>query len=418
MLPRCLSSSLLEALSDTSVVLLNGARQTGKSTLARSLAAERSAPYITLDDAGVLSAVRADPSGYLAGLDDNVVLDEVQRAPELFLAIKAAVDRDPRPGRFLLTGSANILLLPRLSESLAGRMEILTLWPLSQSEIARGKENFLDTLFSPALPLCPSAGEGKSKLIARLLAGGYPAILKRPVEARRRAWFGAYITTILQRDVRDLANIEGLTALPRLLSLLASRAGSLLNFAELSRAIGIPQTTLKRYLTLLETTFLVRLLPVWSSNLGKRLVKAPKLFLNDTGLLAYLLGLNEERLAADSMLLGPLVENFVVMELRKQAGWSRTQPQLFHFRLSTGQEVDLVLEDAAGNLVGIEIKAGATLTAADFKGLRTLAELTGRRFHRGVVLYAGSEVVPFGARLHALLVEALWRVKPPAPPKR
>jgi hypothetical protein len=212
----------------------------------------------------------------------------------------------------------------------------------------------------------------------------------------------------VQRDVRDLANIEDLTALPRLLSLVAARSCSLLNFAELSRSIGIPQSTLKRYLTLLETTFLVQLLPAWSANLGKRLVKSPKILLNDTGLMAHLLGLNEERLKADPALMGPLLENFVALELRKQAAWSQTRPQAFHFRLPAGEEADLVLEDAAGNLVGIEVKARATVTAKDFKGLRALAHLVGDRFRRGIVLYAGGSSVPFGANLHAVPVGALW----------
>jgi predicted AAA+ superfamily ATPase len=404
MLSRNLTSEILTALADTSVVFLNGARQSGKSTLARSLAANGySARYLTFDDAPVLEAARHDPAGFLAGLTGRVILDEVQRVQDLFLAIKAAVDRDPRPGRFLLTGSTNVMLAPRLSESLAGRMETLTLWPLSQGELAGVKENFLDAIFDNSLPGAASRCT-RAELIARMLQGGYPAILKRTSEPRRRAWFGAYINTILQRDVRDMANIEGLTAMPRLLALLAVRAGSLLNTAEVSRSIAMPQTTLSRYMSLLAATFLVELVPAWTSNLGKRLVKAYKLYLNDTGLLAYLLGLNEARLAEQPGLLGPLLENFVVMELRKQAGWSSTRPQIFHFREHTGQEVDLLLEDGAGRIVGIEVKASASVAADDFKGLKALAALAGSRFRRGIVLYTGAEAVAFGSRLHALPV--------------
>jgi predicted AAA+ superfamily ATPase len=396
-------------LSDTPVVFLSGARQTGKSTLAQHLASStHPARYLTLDEAAVLAAARHDPAGFIAGLEGPVVIDEVQRVQQLFLAIKAEVDRDPRPGRFLLTGSADILLLPRMSESLAGRMELLTLWPLSQGEITGVKEDFLDILFRQTLPTMKRYSEARSSLINRLLVGGYPALLKRPLEARRRAWLGSYVTTILQRDVRDLSNVEDLALLPRLLSLLASRAGCLVNFSDLSRVTGIPQTTLKRYFTLLETTFLVQLVPAWSANVGKRLVKAPKLFLNDTGLMAYLVGLSEERLAVDATMRGPLLENFVAMELRKQATWSETRPQLFHFRRPTGQEVDLVLENGAGEIVGIEIKASATVGAGDFKGLHSLAELTERRFRRGVVLYTGTESVPFGPQFHALPVNVLW----------
>jgi predicted AAA+ superfamily ATPase len=382
--------------------------------LARHLASrEHPSRYLTLDDAVVLSAAGHDAAGFLAELKGPVILDEAQRAPELFLAIKAQVDRSPQPGRFLLTGSADVLLLPQVSEALAGRMEILTLWPFSQAEISGTPANFLDALLAGSLhPFADPAEDGPG-LRARLLLGGYPSVLSRSTPERRRAWFGAYITSILQRDVRDLAHIEGLTALPRLLSLLAARSCSLLNFAELSRSTAIPQSTLKRYFTLLETTFLVQLLPAWSSNLGKRLVKSPKVLLNDTGLSAYLLGLSEERLETDPALMGALLENFVAMEVRKQMGWSQTHLQAFHFRLQAGPEVDLVLEDAAGNIVGIEVKAKATVTARDFSGLQTLAEVTGRRFRRGVVLYTGSTSVSFSPNLHALPVNALWSLPRP-----
>lgn len=407
---RNITPRLNEALLDTPVVLLNGARQTGKSTLVRSgMIDDRGARYLTLDDAGVLAAAESDPAGFLSGLEGPVILDEVQRSPGLFPAIKAEVDRERRPGRFLLTGSANVLLLPGLSESLAGRMEILTLWPLSQGEVESVEEEFIDDAFSGGALSPREESEGSPALFERLLRGGYPEALDRRSEARRRAWFGSYVTTILQRDVRDLSNIEGLTELPRLLSLLAARAASLVNYSELSRGASMPQSTLKRYISLLQTTFLVRMLPAWSGNLGKRLVRSPKLLVCDTGLISSLQGLNAERLAADPVLIGPLLENFVAMELTKQSTWSRTQPRLFHFRTQAGQEVDIVLEDAAGRVVGVEVKAAATVGARDFKGLRALAEATGERFRRGVILYTGRASVPFGNNLHALPVSSLWR---------
>lgn len=409
MIKRHISASLLEALADTPVVLLHGARQTGKSTLAQWLASDQHpSRYLTLDDAGVLAAAQGDPTGFITALKEPVIIDEVQRAPELFMAIKATVDKDRQPGRFLLTGSADVMLLPRLSESLAGRMEILTLWPLSQGEIEGTKETFIDALFANELPTKIKIRQDWAGLLARMLRGGYPVIQGRLTEARQKAWFNSYVSAILQRDVRDLSSIEGLTLLPRLLSLLAARSASLLNFSELSRSVAIPQTTLKRYMALLEMTFLIQTLPAWSSNLSKRLVKAPKLILNDTGLMAYLLGLSGERLAMESMLAGPLLENFVAMELRKQAAWSKARPQLFHFRTLTGQEVDVLLEDTAGKLVGIEVKASATVNGRDFRGLRALAELIGKRFQSGVVLYTGSECIPFGPRLHAIPVSTLW----------
>lgn len=398
-----------EALLDTPVVLVNGARQTGKSTLVRSgMLDDRGARYLTLDDAGVLAAAEADPAGFLSGLEGPIILDEVQRSPGLFPAIKAEVDRERRPGRFLLTGSANVLLLPGLSESLAGRMEILNLWALSQGEIESVEEGFIDNAFSGASLFARVESEGTSKLFERLLKGGYPEVLGRQSEARRRAWFGSYVTTILQRDVRDLSNIEGLTELPRLLSLLAARAASLVNYAELSRSASMPQSTLKRYISLLQATFLVQTLPAWSSNLGKRLVRSPKLLICDTGLISNLQGLSTERLASEPVLAGPLLENFVAMELVKQATWSRTQPRLFHYRTHGGDEVDIVLEDATGRVVGIEVKAAATVGARDFKGLRSLAEAAGEHFQRGIVIYTGGADIPFGKNLHALPVSSLW----------
>lgn len=414
MLERHITPAVLSALADTPVVFLRGARQTGKSTLIRQLAASaHPARYLTLDDAAVLAAARHDPAGFLRSLDGPAVIDEGQRAPEIFLAMKAEVDNDPRPGRFLLTGSADILLLPQISESLAGRMEVLTLWPFSQGEIAGVVETFVDALFAKKPVFPTSEIEDRPALIARMLQGGYPGLLRRPLEARRRAWMGSYITAILQRDVRDLSNIEDLTSLPRLLALLASRAGSLLNFSDLARSLSMPQSTLKRYFTLLETTFLVRLAPAWTANLGKRLAKAPKLYINDSGLMAYLLGLNDKRLTEEPMMMGPLLENFVAMELKKQTEWSAARAELFHFRMPTGQEVDVVLENEAGDLVGVEVKASATVGPSDFKGLRSLAELAGKRFRRGVLLYTGREAVPFGPNLYALPVECLWGSKPP-----
>jgi hypothetical protein len=407
-LPRHAAGRLRTALADRPVVLLHGARQTGKTTLVRAVAEERGARYVTLDDLTMLAAARDDAAGFLAGFAQPLVLDEVQRAPELLLAIKAAVDRQRTPGRFLLTGSANVLLLPRVAESLTGRMEIVNLWPFSQGEIEGTAEEFIDAVFADAPPV-PGRSGSSVRYTDRILRGGYPEAFSIESAERRRAWFDAYVTAILQRDVRDLARIEGLTDLPRLLSLLASRPMAQLNFADLSRGTGVPQTTLKRYFALLETVFLVRLLPPWYANIGKRLVKTPKVLLTDTGLAAHLMGIDRGRVAQDRGLLGGLLESFVAMEIVKQAGWSMDPPTLYYFRTHEGDEVDFVLERRDGALVGIEVKSAATVSAADFKGLRALAEVAGRRFRRGIVLYTGAEVVPFGSGLFALPVEALWR---------
>lgn len=404
---RHLSGPLLRALADTPVVLVNGARQVGKTTLVRTLPARR---YLNLDDATVLAAARADPAGFIGGLEGPVTLDEVQKAPELFPAIKAAVDRARRPGRFLLTGSTDVLLLPRLSESLAGRMEVLTLWPFSQGELGGSREGFLDALFARRLPGLPSAELPRPELIERVTRGGFPEAQRRRSWARRAAWFGSYLTAVIQRDVRDLAQIDGLSVLPRLLGLLAARSSATLNGADLSREAALPQTTLHRYLGLLTATFLLRAVPAWSTNRAKRLVKSPRVHLCDTGLVCHLLDLAPGRLAREPQWLGPLLETFVTLELQKQLAWSRTRPALFHFRTQAGREVDLLLEDARGRIVGLEIKAGETLRGEDFRGLRALGDAAGARFLRGVVLYGGAEPVAFGPRLLALPIEALWRL--------
>jgi len=408
---RNITESLLAALSDTPVVVLNGARQTGKSTLVQYLAAnDHPAQYITFDDSGVLGAARRDPAGFLAGLDGPVILDEIQRAPELLLAIKASVDRDRRPGRFLLTGSASILNLPRLADALAGRMELLTLWPLSQGELLGLREGFIDQLFSDRLPEMDIAYAKQGNVWTdRILAGGYPEVLSRFKPDRRRAWFDSYLNTILMRDVRELSNITGLADMPRLLEILAARAGGLLNYADLARDAGLNQVTFKRYFTLLQAIFLIRTLRPWFSNRIKRLMKSEKLYLCDTGLLGHLLDFSSEHVTRDSKAKGALLENFVAVELMKQCTWSRTQPHLYHFRDYAGTEVDFVLESEAGRrVVGIEVKAATTLSPNDTKGLRMLAESLGSRFVRGVILYTGTTVVPFAKNVHALPLETLW----------
>lgn len=405
MIRRSLGPQLEAALGDSPVVLLHGARQTGKTTLARALGGGR---YVTLDDATSLAAAIADPRGFVEQMEGRTVIDEVQRAPGLFPAIKMAVDRERTPGRFLLTGSANVLLRPRLSESLAGRMEVLTLLPLSQGEIGGVVETFVDAAFAGGRAMGSLAGIKAADVLERALVGGYPEVVGRKDASRRAAWFGSYLTTILQRDVRDLANVEGLTALPRLLTMLAGRAGGLLNTSDLSRGLGLPLTTLRRYLSLLEATFLVMRAPAWPTNVGLRVVKAPKVYLADTGLLSHLLGLTAERIAAEPMLAGPLLENFVYMELVKQARWSAARPRVLHFRTVAGREVDFVLENRAGEVVGVEVKASASVSAGDFRGLRALAEAAGPRMRCGVVLYAGTEIVPFGEGMWAAPVGSLW----------
>ena len=405
---RFIDERLRAALADTRVVLLNGARQTGKSTMAQAMADERKGQYLTLDDPATAGLARSDPSALVQSSGDFLVIDEVQHAPELFPAIKMAVDRDKRPGRFLLTGSANAFLLPQLSESLAGRMEILPLQPLSQGEIVGSGSRLIEGLFSDAPWPVGTMAVDRADVCRRIVTGGFPELMDRPAAERRNAWFRSYIASLLQRDVRDLANIEGLTDMPRLLALLAARTAGLMNMSEVSRASGLAHSTLKRYLSLLEATFILQPLPAWSSNLGKRLVKSPKVHLIDSGLAAHLRGDSDAASLTRSASLGALLESFVLQEVRKLIDFSAMDIATFHFRTSGGQEVDIVLEGPGQPIVGIEVKASANVSAGDFSGLKALADATGARFLRGIVFYMGEKLLPFGDKLYALPISSLW----------
>lgn len=408
MIQRKIKSKLLKALTDSPVVLVHGARQTGKSTLVKHIAEiYYPARYLTFDDSGILSAAQNNPYDFISGYSENLVIDEVQRVPEIFLAIKRLVDKNRKPGKFILTGSANVLLLPKVSESLAGRIEILNLFPLSQSELSNANINLIDELFGKDLK--PNGVlRKKNDLANKVVTGGYPEMLARKDRDRQNAWFKSYITTILQRDVRDIANIEKLSDLPRLLSLFAARAGTLLNFAELSRSAAIPQTTLKRYTSLLEAIFMIHILPAWSGNLSKRLIKTPKLYLNDTGLLSHLAGFEQEKVFSDALLWGRMLENFVLVELLKQSSWSKFNLSLYHYRSASGQEVDFIIERSDGRLLAVEVKATSKITASDFSHIKSFAEETGKKFLGGIVFYTGRESIPFAKNLFALPVELLW----------
>lgn len=407
LITRFIRPRLIEALADTPVVLVHGPRQCGKSTLAQTV---KGYAYITFDDAVQLSAAKADPVGFVADLPDKVILDEVQRVPELFASLKAAVDRDRRSGRFILTGSANVLLAPKLSDSLAGRMELLRLYPLAQCELAGVKSGFIDALFSRAFK-AKVHGRLGAELAERIVAGGYPAALARAAGRRRRDWYRAYLETLVQRDVRELARISSLDALPRLLQLAAGQTARLLNVSELAAPFQLSRPTIRDYVTLLERIFLIELLPPWHSNRLSRLVKTPKLHLGDTGLASSLLGVDAGALARDRPLLGQLLETFVLQELRRQASWHDDAIGFHHFRDKDGYEVDIVLEREGRELAGVEVKAAATVTESDFRGLRKLKDASGVRFAGGVVLYDGESTVRFAEDLFAVPIKALWSLK-------
>lgn len=408
--PRFAAAALTEALADTPVVLIHGPRQCGKTTLAQEIASSTGAAYFSFDDAVALGAATADPVGFVADLPEPCVLDEVQRAPALFTAIKAAVDRGRRPGRFLLTGSANVLLVPTLADSLAGRMAILRLHPLSQSELAGAVPGFLDALFAGRFKARTYGRLGKA-LAGRIAAGGYPAALRRATSRRRATWYRDYIETLVQRDVRDLARIASLDALPRLLALAAGQTARMLNVTDLAAPFQLSRPTIRDYVTLLERVFLLEQLAPWHSNRMSRLVKTPKLHLGDSGVACALLGLDAESLWQDRAVLGQLLETFVFQELRRHASWRDDDIRFHHFRDKDGAEVDLVLERGARELAGVEVKAAATVTAADFRGLRKLQGAAGNRFVAGVVLYDGEVSVGFGEGLFAVPIRALWELR-------
>lgn len=403
LVPRHLAPVVRRALSDTRVIFLGGPRQSGKSTLAGTLLPR--VAYRSLDDAGTLAAADTDPQSFMEELPRRAVIDEIQRVPKLLPAIKAAVDRDPKR-RVLLTGSADVFVLPGVTESLAGRIEVHTLWPFAQSEIERSPGKFVDDVFAKEIPRVHMT-EPRTAVIDRIIRGGYPEAVARS-GARRTAWYESYVTSIVLREIRDISSIQSATDLPRILRLLAARASSILNVSEVSRAAGIAHTTLTRYLALLEATYLFWRLPAWSGNLGKRLLAHPKIVLTDCGVAAALQGIDASRLAADEHLAGPIVETFVAAELLKLSSWSQVRPSLYHFRSVAGDEVDLLLERRDGSVVGIEVKAGANVDDRDFRGLRVLAAGLGKKFRRGLVLYTGPHVLGFGPDLFAMPIGALW----------
>ena len=430
--PRSVERRLVEALEDSPVVLIHGPRQCGKTTLAQFTCApnyltwggnrltrgysreDRDYTYFSFDDPVTRDGARADPTGFVSALPERVILDEVQRVPELFEAIKISVDRQRTPGRFLLTGSTNVFLVPQLSDSLAGRIQIVPLHPLTQFELAGRSDlvgpdaDFLNALFGDGFSIfqCERLG---ARLVEKIVAGGYPAALERPTPRRLANWYRDYVEALVQRDVRDISRVRSLDVLPRLLRAAAARTAQLFNLSDLASAFELSRPSIGDYVTLLERLFLLERLPAWHRNRLKRLVKSPKLHLTDTGLAAALLGADAKALAADRTLLGHFLETFVYQELRRQATWHDTPTGFFHFRDKDGVETDIVIEQASGAVAGVEIKAAASVNSTDLRGLRKLQKAVGNRFVRGIVLYDGETSIPFGDRFHAVPMSRLWR---------
>lgn len=405
--PRFLAPRIEEALADTPVVLISGPRQSGKTTLARQLSGERT--FLTLDNEPTLQAALDDPVGLIRSYD-AMVIDEIQRAPRLLLAIKESVDADRRPGRFLLTGSANLMTLPMVADSLAGRIENQVLLPLSQSEIGAAEKpaihDWIDRLFGGEIPY-PSAPPGD--LVARVLRGGYPEAIARATPRRRQQWAQQYLDMLIRRDIRDLARLDKLEHLPRLMKMFGQVSGQLCNFSQLGGQIGLDHKTVGKYLAVFEQMYLLQRLPAWAGTALGQLIKTPKLQFVDSGLLAALLEIGDITPIHKKSRFGPLLESFVFGELLKFCTWSERRYALSYYRDKSQREVDFVIENAQGAVVGVEVKSAATVSGSDFAGLRHLASLTANRFGAGLILYDGELTLPFGPKLWAIPISTLWQ---------
>lgn len=392
-------------MQDTPVVLLAGPRQAGKTTLVRQISGN-GASYLTLDDELTLMSAREDPVGMIRSLD-RAVIDEIQRAPSLLLAIKKSVDEDRRPGRFLLTGSANLMAFPTVADSLAGRMETLLLLPLSQSEIEGQSVNWLDSVFAGQVPQQGKQALG-SDLVDRVLRGGYPEAISRSTPGRRIAWARQYLDALIQRDVRDVSGIEKLDQLPRFLRALAQTAGQMCNYTRLGGQVGLDSKTAAKYVGVFEQMYLLRRVEVWAQNRLNRVVKSAKLQFIDSGLLAALLELTAEEAQQDRTRFGSVLESFVYGELLKATTTAEGCYSLMYYRDVDKVEVDVVIENAAGHLVGVEVKASATVKERDLRGLRKLSALAGDQFKMGILLYDGNETLPLGDNIWAAPLATLW----------
>ncbi len=409
--PRHAEALVTEALQDTRVVLVNGARQAGKSTLTRLIADSRPGTIVRLlDDAATLRAARDDPAGFV-DYDRLMVIDEIQLVPELLSAIKVTVDLNPVPGRFLLTGSSRLLAMRTLPDALPGRMEVIELWPFSQGEMTGSPDRFIDAAFQHGPEIEHSSSLRRRDYLDRLVIGGFPEAARR-APRRRAAFFDSYLTTLIERDVLELASIERRGDLLKLLGLLAGRTGRLLVLATLAGQSGIPRTTLARYLELLASVFLIKSIPAWAPGQTKRAVGTPKLAFVDTGIACHLVGQDAARLGEPDGASGPMLENFAVMELARQLTWSEERGRLYHYRTKDKVEVDAVIETPDGRIVAVEIKAGSTVRTEDLAGLRNLATHTGDRFVAGYVLYTGQQTLSFGRKIKALPLDALWLLSP------
>jgi len=407
MIPRHASESITAAMADTRVVLINGARQSGKSTLVKQLGRQVGAHWFTLDDAASRELARTDPTSFVR-LHDRMIIDEIQRDPELLLSIKALVDAEPTPGRFLLTGSARVLGLRKLPDTLVGRMETIELWPLSQGEIDGVWDDFITLAFEQGPDLNHESQVSRDDYIGRLAKGGFPDAFQRP-EQRRMNYLRNYVSDLVNRDVIQLSEIERGSQMRSMIKLLAGHSGQLVAPATIANQLEIDAKTAKNYLRLLEEVYLIKRIPAWTRRISARSSSRYKVAFVDSGVAATILDQTPNRLRKPGAPLGGLLEGFVAMELARQLTWSTTYAEMFHYRTRDGVEVDLVLENGLGEVIGIEVKASATPRADDFIGLNHLSERIGNDFKAGFLLYTGEKTLPFGPKLRALPISALWQ---------
>ena len=407
MYQRNVKKKVTTALKDTPVIMLAGPRQCGKTTLVKQIM-EQDWIYVTLDDVNQLEFAKSDPLGFIRYFSDRrIIIDEVQRVPELFLPIKQSIDENRLPGRFLLTGSANAMALPRVADSLAGRLEVVSLLPLADCEIQGRPSHFLTKILFGQIPETKQT-RIREQLINKVLSGGFPEALLREEASRRVSWFNQYILSIVQKDMKDLGQIENLNIMPRLIQMICNQVGSLVNYTEVGNALGLSRQTVARYLQLLEQLFIFQELPAWNRNDNKRLTRTPKVHLVDSGLLCALRRINKEKIHRDPMLFGSLLEVYVLCELHRLASWHDEPVYFSHYRDKDQVEVDIVLETMSGNVIGIEVKSSATLKKQYFQGLQRLKKIAGKKFLLGILLYDGDHSNVFEENIFSAPIGVLW----------
>lgn len=405
---RPIRQLVIEALNDTRIVFVAGARQVGKTTLASAVArSDFPMPAYTLDDGPTREAAARDPAGFVAGLGRRAFIDEIHRVPGLLLELKKAVDVDRTPGRFLITGSANVLASQRIRDALPGRIDAIRMWPLAQTEIWRGALNVVDELLAARPPLVTGAEVGHRAFSSVAVEGGFPEARVRPAGRRRTRWFSNYVNSTLDRDLREIADARRVDDVGRLLRLLATQSANLLNYRAVAQRLDMDPKTAKAYVALLEQMFLVQRLPAWRPGLGARESSTPKIYVCDAGLLAYLLGADARRCETDDQVTGKICETFVATELLKHASWAEDEVRVHHYQRDR-EDVDLVIENRRGEIAAVEVKARASLSPKDWRGLGKLRDARGAQFKSGIVVYSGDRTIPLGDRLWAVPYAGLW----------